>query len=279
MQISFDVIDSTNAEAMRRAGAGERGPLWLVAARQSAGRGRQGRNWASDVGNLHATLLISLPVAAVIAAQTSFVAALAVHDLAAGVLGAPGKLALKWPNDVLLDGAKLSGILIETVAQPATARSRAGGTPVDTHQPLWVPACAGTSADGDFTSSCTGTTTVAIGIGINLASAPEHTRYGATSLAAHGVHVEPDDAFRRLAAAMTARLAVWNDGAGFAVIRRDWTACAAGLGRLASVTMGERTVIGQITGLASDGALVIREAGGRLHAVHAGEVSLALEAS
>jgi BirA family transcriptional regulator, biotin operon repressor / biotin---[acetyl-CoA-carboxylase] ligase len=163
--------------------------------------------------------------------------------VAAGVLGTRGQLALKWPNDVLLAGAKLSGILIETVA-----RDR-------------------------------GHTTVAIGIGINLVHAPDDTRYGATSLAAHGGHIEPDDAFERLAAAMAARLAAWNDGRDFAVVRRDWTARAAGLGRVASVTIGERTVTGEITGLAEDGALLLNEPGGRLHAIHAGEVSLALEAS
>jgi BirA family transcriptional regulator, biotin operon repressor / biotin---[acetyl-CoA-carboxylase] ligase len=83
-RVSFDVIDSTNAEAMRRAAEGERGPLWIVAARQSAGRGRQGRHWESRAGNLYATLLVSLPVPADVAAQTSFVAALAVFDVAAG---------------------------------------------------------------------------------------------------------------------------------------------------------------------------------------------------
>lgn len=246
-RVFLDVIDSTNAEAMRRAAEGEQGPLWIVAARQSAGRGRQGRQWESDTGNLYATLLVSLPVPPDIAAQTSFVAALAVLDVAAGALADPSKLALKWPNDVLLDGAKLSGILIETVAQ---AR---GHTP--------------------------GQTIVAIGIGINLAHAPDHTRYGATSLADHDAPVAPDDAFERLAAAMAARLAAWNDGRDFAVVRRDWTARAAGLGRVASVTMGERTVTGEFTGLASDGALLLSEAGGRLHAIHAGEVSLALEVS
>jgi BirA family transcriptional regulator, biotin operon repressor / biotin---[acetyl-CoA-carboxylase] ligase len=240
--VSFETIDSTNAEAMRRAVGGERGPLWIVAARQSAGRGRQGREWDSGAGNLYATLLVTLPVPADVATQTSFVAALAVFDVAAGVLGGDAKLSLKWPNDVLLDGAKLSGILIETVAHDADS------------------------------------TTVAIGVGVNLAHAPEHTRYGATSLAEHGRHVAPDEAFASLAAAMGARLAAWNDGRDFAVIRRDWTAHAAGLGRVARVTMGERTVTGEFTGLASDGALLLSETGGRLHAIHAGEVSLALEA-
>jgi len=85
-RVFFDVIDSTNAEAMRRAAAGERGPLWIVAARQSAGRGRQGREWESGPGNLYATLLLTLPVPPEVAAQTSFVAALAVFDVAADVL-------------------------------------------------------------------------------------------------------------------------------------------------------------------------------------------------
>ena len=241
--ISLDVIDSTNAEAMRRAAQGERGPLWIVAARQSAGRGRQGRQWESGAGNLYATLLVSLPVPADVAAQTSFVAALAVFDLAAGVLTDAGKLALKWPNDVLLDQRKLSGILIETVAHDQ------------------------------------GYTTVAIGIGVNLAHAPDDTRYGATSLADHGGHLKPDEAFERLATAMAARLAAWNDGRDFAVVRRDWMARAAGLGGVTSVTMGERTVTGEFTGIAGDGALLLSEAGGQLHAIHAGEVSLAFEAS
>jgi BirA family biotin operon repressor/biotin-[acetyl-CoA-carboxylase] ligase len=242
-QVSFDAIDSTNAEAIRRAAGGERGPLWIVAARQSAGRGRHGRGWESRTGNLYATLLVPLPVTADAATQVSFVAALAVHDVAASALPDPSKLALKWPNDVLLDGAKLSGILIETVATEP------------------------------------GTTTVAIGIGVNIAHAPERTRYGATSLAAHGAELDPDEAFIRLAAALSARLAQWNDGCDFAVVRRDWTARAVGIGRRASVATGDRTVIGTFTGIASDGALMLTEAGGRTHLIHAGEVTLVLDSA
>ena len=242
-RVSFDVIDSTNAEAMRRAAGGERGPLWIVAARQSAGRGRHGRTWDSGAGNLYATLLVTLPVTADIAAQASFVAALAVFDVAASAVAAPGNLALKWPNDVLLDGAKLSGILIETVASEP------------------------------------GATTVAIGIGVNIAHAPERTRYGATSLAAHGAGMEAGEAFTRLAAALSARLAQWNDGRDFAVVRRDWTARAAGLGRPARIAIGGRTVIGIFTGIASDGALMLTDAGGRTHVIHSGEASLALDSA
>jgi BirA family transcriptional regulator, biotin operon repressor / biotin---[acetyl-CoA-carboxylase] ligase len=141
---------------------------------------------------------------------------------------------------VLLDSAKLSGILVETAAQDRP----------------------------DLT-------TVAIGIGINLLQAPANTSYGATALTDHGAHVEPGGAFSLLAAALGRRFADWNDGSNFAVIRSEWTARAAGVGGPVSVTVGDRTVTGTFRGLASDGALLL-EAGGHVHAIHAGEVSLAL---
>jgi BirA family biotin operon repressor/biotin-[acetyl-CoA-carboxylase] ligase len=112
-------------------------------------------------------------------------------------------------------------------------------------------------------------------MGVNIAHAPERTRYGATSLAAHGAGIDPGEAFTRLAAALSARLEQWNDGRDFTVVRRDWTARAAGLGRPASIAAGDQTVIGTFTGIASDGALMLTEAGGRTHLIHAGEVSLA----
>src|SRR5215813_8400103 len=99
--IACDMIASTNSEALAYARAGERGPLWVTARAQTAGRGRRGRTWVSEPGNLFATLLLTDPAPPDRAAQLSFVAALA------------SRLALKWPNDVLCDGAKLAGILIE----------------------------------------------------------------------------------------------------------------------------------------------------------------------
>ena len=237
---AFEAVDSTNGEAARRAGQGERGPLWITAARQTAGRGRLGRPWDSSPGNLYATYLVTLPVKPEVASQTSFVAALTVFDVAAHFLKDSSALALKWPNDVLLGGAKLSGILIETVARDAPEA-----------------------------------TTLAVGIGVNLAHAPQGGRYGATSLAEHGAAVEPNEALQILASALDRRLAVWNNGSNFTVVRKDWTARAAGLGGLVSVTEAGRTLQGEFRGIAADGALIIAEPGGRLHAVHAGDVSLA----
>jgi BirA family transcriptional regulator, biotin operon repressor / biotin---[acetyl-CoA-carboxylase] ligase len=113
--VVLDLVDSTNAEALRRAGAGERGPLWIVAREQSAGRGRRGRAWTSPPGNLHATLILTDPALPAVAPQLSFVAALALHDAAAPRLAG---LALKWPNDLLCGGRKIAGILIEGEGDP-----------------------------------------------------------------------------------------------------------------------------------------------------------------
>src|SRR5215470_17355290 len=112
--IACESVGSTNVEALARARAGERGPLWITARAQTAGRGRRGRQWVSEPGNLYATLLLVDPAPAERAAELSFVAALATHDAIVACAPALGaRLAFKWPNDLLLDGAKVAGILIE----------------------------------------------------------------------------------------------------------------------------------------------------------------------
>jgi BirA family biotin operon repressor/biotin-[acetyl-CoA-carboxylase] ligase len=112
----FAELDSTNEEARRLALGGETGPLWLRAARQTAGRGRRGREWQSDEGNLFATLLLWPSRPKVEWAQLSFVTAIAVADMAAHFAPAAA-IAVKWPNDVLADGRKLAGILLETAGE------------------------------------------------------------------------------------------------------------------------------------------------------------------
>ena len=109
----FPELDSTNAEALRRAASGETGPVWIRADRQSAGRGRRGRVWEGGEGNLFATLLLSPERPRADWAQLSFVAAIATADTAAH-LAPKAVIAVKWPNDVLADGRKLAGILLET---------------------------------------------------------------------------------------------------------------------------------------------------------------------
>ncbi|RAI44789.1 biotin--[acetyl-CoA-carboxylase] ligase [Rhodoplanes roseus] len=186
-RLAFDELDSTNAEALRRARAGESGPLWITAARQTAGRGRRGRAWTSTPGNLFASLLLRDPAPIPEASQISFVAALAVYDAVGAV--APtlaGRLTLKWPNDVLCGGRKLAGILVE-------GETRHG-------------------------------LTVVVGIGINCAHHPDDTLYPATDLAAEGEPASADAVFAALAAAMQVRLAEWDRSRGFATTRTAWLA-------------------------------------------------------
>jgi BirA family biotin operon repressor/biotin-[acetyl-CoA-carboxylase] ligase len=141
----FDRIDSTNLEARRLADDSERGPLWLWADEQTGGRGRLGRSWVSEPGNLYATFLFSIAEGPHAAAQVSFVAALSVHDTVTALR--PGlSPRIKWPNDVLIDGAKFCGVLPEVV----------GASP----------------------------TRIAIGCGVNIAHAPRGTPYPVTALGA-----------------------------------------------------------------------------------------------
>jgi BirA family biotin operon repressor/biotin-[acetyl-CoA-carboxylase] ligase len=233
-RIALAVVDSTNAEALRRMRAGEAGPFWVTAATQSAGRGRGGNNWVSPPGNLYATLLLREPCHPRLAPQLAFVAGLAVHDaVAAGVPSLAPALRLKWPNDLLLNRAKLAGILIEAENTPVFA--------------------------------------AAIGIGINCQNHPAGTAYPATDLMAAGAAIVPDRMFAALDQAMQSRLAQWNQGAGFAAVRADWLSRAIGLGEAIKVRLPERELGGVFQGLDDVGRLVLKVSG-RTEVISAGEV-------
>ncbi len=232
---AHDTIGSTNADALARGRAGERGPLWITAKSQSAGRGRRGRAWVSEPGNLYASLLLTDPAPPERFPELSFVAALALHDAVAGrVPGLAGRVVLKWPNDLLIDRNKFAGILVE-----------------------------GEGAG------------VVIGIGVNCVHHPAGTDHPATDLATAGVRTSPETLFTPLTAAMAARLAQWNRGAGFAAIRADWLARAAGLGKPIRVKSGEGELSGQFESIDETGRLVLRLAGGTMQTVTAGDVFLA----
>jgi BirA family biotin operon repressor/biotin-[acetyl-CoA-carboxylase] ligase len=232
--IAYDSVGSTNAEALRLARAGERGPFWLTARSQSAGRGRRGRDWISPLGNLYATLLLGEPSSPAVAAQLSFVTGLAVHDAIVACAPPAAAVTLKWPNDVLIGGAKVAGILIEAESEPAYS--------------------------------------VAIGIGINCISHPEGTAYPVTNLAAQGATCDVAAVLGCLTAAMTERLAQWRSGAGFASIRAGWLAQAAGLDRPIVVRLPERELSGVFAGLDTEGRLLLRTAQGAVEAITAGDV-------
>jgi BirA family transcriptional regulator, biotin operon repressor / biotin---[acetyl-CoA-carboxylase] ligase len=234
--IAHEVVASTNAEALALAHAGERGPLWVTARAQTAGRGRRGRDWVSKPGNLFATLLLADPCDGERAPQLSFVAALGLHDAVAEIAPALGpRLGLKWPNDALCDALKFAGILIE-----------------------------GEGSGAAFT--------VAVGIGVNCAHHPAGTEYPATDLAAAGAVVTADMMFRALSRTMLARLAQWDRGDGFAAIRTDWLKRAAGLGGPVRVRLGDRTIEGRFEALDAAGRLIVRRADGAAEAVSSGDV-------
>lgn len=231
----YDVLDSTNEEARRLAEAGEAGPLWIVAREQTSGRGRRGREWVSRAGNLFATLLLRPQRPPDQCAQLSFVAALAVGDVVAGY--APNaRVALKWPNDVLLDGKKVAGMLLES---------------------------SGAKARMDW---------LAVGIGINLANFPDGVEFPATSLAAlTGRAPDAGDSAAKLAARWDAWYETWMNS-GFAPIRDAWLARASGLGERVHARLAGREVQGVFEGLAEDGALIMRESSGKQTRIAAGEV-------
>jgi len=233
---AYDELDSTNSEARRRAEAGEAGPVWITAGVQTSGRGRRGRAWSTQRGNLAATLLTVSDRPPAEAAQLSFVAALAACDLADTCLGL-GAARLKWPNDVLVHGRKAVGILVES-------GSRDDGR-------LWL----------------------AVGIGINLAHAPQDVERPATAFAEHmaGPPPEPRAALEVLASAFERWRLAWTMQ-GFPPIAAGWTARATGIGHRCEARLPNRTLSGVAEGLDPDGALRLRLDDGGLERITAGDV-------
>jgi BirA family biotin operon repressor/biotin-[acetyl-CoA-carboxylase] ligase len=220
-------IDSTNSEARRLAEAGDPGPVWIVADRQTAGRGRRGRVWQTQPGNLAATLMLRPHGAQV--AQLSFAAALAVSDMVAAF--APrAMIAVKWPNDVLAEGRKIAGILLE-----------AG--------PGWL----------------------AVGMGVNLAAAPEGTEFPAVALADLDVAPpSPDAALAVIADRFAHWYVVWVKD-GFEPLRVAWLHRAGGLGAPIRARLPHEERNGLFEGIDANGALLLNEQG-LVRPISAGEV-------
>lgn len=235
--VHFDEIDSTNAEALRQAARGDAGPTWYWADRQLQGRGRLGRNWVSEPGNLYASLLTCLSISPVRAGGLGIVVSLAVSETFKAFLPANVPLEVKWPNDVLVAGRKVAGILVESTSHGGSMQ-------------------------------------LALGCGLNLKSAPPHTRYGATALAEHAALVAPSAALERLAAELDRLLRRWNEGAGFDDIKEKWLRHARSLGKQIVLTSASGEIRGAFAGLGENGSLLLRNRSG-LQEFHAGEVSLA----
>jgi len=230
--LHFDNLGSTNVEALARA----EDRLWVTAAEQSAGRGRRGRAWIAPRGNVYASLVLVNPAEPRRAADLCFVAALAVSDAVYAVAPrAATGMALKWPNDVLVDGAKVAGILIE-----------------------------GAHAEGLFSA--------VIGVGVNIASHPEGTPYPATHLAASDAPLDCATFFAAMSDAFAVRLAQWKRGENFVSIRKDWLARAAGLGQRIIVRLPGSQIDGVFEALDEEGVLILLDDEGRRRPVSAGEI-------
>ena len=239
--VAHERIASTSDEAKRLAAGGAPAGTLIWARVQTAGRGRQGRAWVSPAGNFYASLILrpAVPIAA--GSQLGFVAALAVAD-ASLALAPEAAISLKWPNDVLLAGRKLAGLLLES-------QSRRDGT-LD-----WL----------------------VLGIGINLATYPVEVDYPATALAATGADVDAEAMLCALGTSFLDWYERWREGAGFATIRAEWLARAQGLHQPIRVRLPSETRAGVFAGLDRDGALLLDTGTGRQR-IAAGEVFPAIAA-
>lgn len=222
---------STNADGLRMAPT-LAGSAWILTYEQTQGRGRRGRGWTMPAGNFAGTLVTRPKGGLQVAAQLSFVAALALYEAFDAVCGDKVRLAIKWPNDVLINGGKVAGILLES---------------------------AGTGAESPV---------VAVGMGINLAEAPAPEVLEARAVAPvsvfgeSGVRISPDDFLDLLAP----RFAHWQhqlETFGFGPIRNAWLARAARLGEVIVARTTQSETQGVFEGIDETGALILVTSEGR----------------
>ena len=230
-------VGSTNTEALRLAEGGDEGNLWVTAERQLEGKGRRGRTWISEKGNLYASLLLIDPASRETLVNLPLVAAVAVHGALKPLFSAtPHALAIKWPNDILADGKKINGILLESA----------------------------------FVGS--GRQAVVIGCGINCIHHPDSLYYPTTDLAACGVGVSATRLFGALAHSMAETLSLWNMGAGFAAIRDRWLLAAYGIGEIVTINHPDYSITGMFEDIDHEGYLCLKTDDGRRSRISAGDL-------
>ncbi len=236
----FNEIDSTSAELARRGRAGDVSPIWLQANLQTAGKGRRGRIWESQKGNLFCSGLFPIEDGDLeSAARLSYAAALAAAQTCDAYIH-PDLITIKWPNDILVDGAKAAGILLESGTGPAGP---------------WL----------------------CVGVGLNLLSAPDNMPYRATCLSAHMRTDDPEEIPTAMGALATLarHFENWRKiyaKEGFAPIRAAWLARAAGLNGPVTARLMDRQVQGKFIGLSEKGELEVQEPSGTVTYISSGEV-------
>ncbi len=219
----FETIDSTMDEARRLAREPVGTRQWICADRQEQGRGRLGRTWSSPPGNLSLTLLMPAPCVVAVQPQLGFVAGVALQRALAQALPEGLEPRLKWPNDLLIDGAKVAGLLLEGLG------------------------------NGQM---------IAVGMGVNVVAHPPGLPYPATHLALHAPTATSHALFAHLAQALADELETFGNGAGFPLIRARWKAASAHLGHMISVTSDQQRLTGRFVDLDDHGRLVLETATG-----------------
>ena len=219
-------------EARRRFHGGVTYRTWIVAHQQTLGRGRQGRSWQSPVGNLYLTLLLPAPCSILHQPKLGFVAGVALWTAVKALLPAGVHIALKWPNDLLVAGAKTAGLLVEGLGNGSA---------------------------------------VAIGIGINIVAHPDDTPYPADHLQSFAPGVTAEDVFQVLLRALTSELDCFADGSGFSIIRQRWLAAAAHLNQRIQVRSTNSSLQGTFKDIDGDGRLLLETATG-IARIDAGDV-------
>ncbi|MGJ8570828.1 MAG: biotin--[acetyl-CoA-carboxylase] ligase [Hoeflea sp.] len=239
--IALGDVASTNAECMERARAGDVGGLWITATRQTGGRGRRGRTWVSEPGNLYSSLLLIDPGPQEALASLPLAVTVAVYEAVLSALpdGARSSLKIKWPNDLLINGHKTSGILIE--AEQLADDRRA----------------------------------VVVGCGINVAHRPDTGLYPSTCLAAQGSASTPQDLFARLVVSMDDVLNDWDEGRGLACVRSAWIERAEGIGKPVTVNLPDRQIHGLFDGIDEEGRLMLAMPDGETQMIASGDVFFA----
>lgn len=228
---------STNSECLARARAGDGGNLWVTAERQTGGRGRRGRPWVSEPGNLYASLLLIDPAPMERLGSLPLAIAVAVHQAIRMVLP-PGAepLEIKWPNDILIGRKKTCGILVEGEGL----------------------------ADGRYA--------LIVGIGINVSVMPDNPLYPVTCLRAQGSAASPQELFAHLFAAMADVLDIWDRGRGIREITARWREVACGIGEKITVNLPDRSISGHFAGIDDNGLLMLDTGAGRIMPIAAGDV-------
>lgn len=237
--LSYDVLDSTNEEAKRLAGGGASHGAFIWAKGQTAGKGRMGREWESLDGNMFVSVLLRPDCDLPQCAQLSFVAAVAGVDTIRPIVS-EGDVRAKWPNDILLDGKKLGGILLESFTTIGE----------DGEDCQWV----------------------VVGVGINVDSFPEETIFPATCLKASGVEIiSAKIVLSRFVYNFIHRYDEWM-GQGFAVTREAWEEAAYGLHSPMEAHVGKDVIKGSFDSIDEFGRLHVLLENGEEEVVTAGDV-------